>query len=305
MRVIDLKTFSEVPITSIGKISCCVGNFDGLHIGHKALIDETIMHKGNNKSAIWTFEVNPKLIMHKDEYLLLSTNEQKIKLLSQFGLDYAIFENYTSVYNLSKEDFVNKTLIKECNVIYGVCGYNFKFGYKAEGNSNDFAYLFNKMNIGTTIIPQVTMDGIPISSSTIRSLIEEGNIKIANKMLGHPYSLASYIIKGNEIGRTINFPTINQSIPKNQVIPKFGVYKSNVIIDGYKYSGITNVGTKPTIDEQNQQITIETHIFDFSKDVYSKFAIVELLDFLRPEKRFENLDELKKQIAIDIECAKN
>lgn len=304
MKVIDLKTFKETTLKDNEYIACCVGNFDGVHIGHKALIDATINNNLSLKSAVWTFDVHP-LLLKNNKYKILTNTEERLEIFANYGINYAILENYENVCNVSQNDFVKDILYKECKVRYAVCGYNFAFGYKGLGKPIDFCNLFKELNVETKIIDQVCYNNIPVSSTIIRSLIEDGEIEKANILLGHPYSIKAIVESGNKIGRTLSFPTINQRFESNKVLPRFGVYASEVVIDKKKYDAISNIGIKPTVNKAQTSPLSETHIFSYDGDLYNSIIKTRYLSFIRDEKVFKNLDSLKSEIENNIKVAKN
>ncbi|MBQ2324667.1 MAG: bifunctional riboflavin kinase/FAD synthetase [Clostridia bacterium] len=276
--------------------------FDGVHIGHKAVISSAREYAEEKKinTVIWTFENSPKSVFDKKK---LSDEDEKKRIFESLGTDVLItFPFDESVRKLECEEFVIKVLKRCLKAKKVFCGFNYTFGAGGKGDPEALKALCEKHGIETEIIPPVLLDGAPVSSSRIRSLIEEGDIENANRLLGRPYCLQGEVIDGKKLGRTIGFPTANTLIPENMTVPKDGVYLTKTIFNGNEYYGITDIGTKPTVGTHRRGA--ETYIFDFEENIYGRIIRTEFLKYLRGEKRFETLDELIAQITTDSEYAK-
>lgn len=312
IRIFDLRgSISE--INSIGsneRAKCflfptvlCIGNFDGVHLGHRALIDGTLdavralrVSNPDIVSGVWFFSPPSKAYFDlNNKHAFITTEEEKLKLFKRYGLDFAFVADFPHFRDMSPEDFIKNTLTYECRCKEIVCGYNFGFGKNGSGNVQTIKEQFSGK---AEIIDCTESDGIPISSTAIRKLIACGNFEKANAFLGHNYSLTAAVMSGRQIGRTIGFPTANIFFPYEKIIPDFGVYVTTVKIEGdsKEYCGVTNVGNNPTISEQTPTVC-ETHILGFDRDIYGKVITVEFLKKLRPERKFDSVDELKAQIA--------
>ena len=303
--LIDLKTGTETKLNNEQTLSCAVGNFDGVHIGHQKLLNEAKNLCGADKSAAWTFKLHPRICMGDSSAKRLTSVDQKLEQFALAGLDYAILEDFLSIRNLSPVDFVQKMLYQEYHVRHGVCGYNFRFGKNASGTETDFKQYFEELGASATIVdPVILYDGTVVSSSAIRKFIEEGNIKEANRFLGHPFSIKLPVTEGRKLGRKIGIPTINQVFPEYYAIPRHGVYVCSCKVEGKMHLGVSNVGIRPTIDPSTTVVNCETHIIDYSGWLYGKIVDVQFHDFLRPETRFSSIDELVSQIHKDIETAR-
>lgn len=299
MRIIDLKSGKETCVNSDEYIACCVGNFDGVHKGHKELIEKTVNNNLGLKTAVWTFESNSK-----GNIKILTPLSEKISFFKSYGLDYAILENFENVKSLNKETFIKDILYDKCNVRYGVCGFNFAFGKGASGNSDDFKNIFSELGVKTEIVMPVMVNSIPVSSSVIRECISKGDFSSANEYLGHKFYYKSIVVTGNRLGRKLGFPTANQYLDANICTPKFGVYKSETETDGKVYQSISYFGTKPTV-QNKEEIICETHIFDFSSDLYGQEIKVYPLEFIREELKFDSLEELKNEVMKNIREVKS
>ena len=276
----------------------CIGAFDGVHLGHQALIN---MAKSiSTKYQILTFDPVPKKyfdIMHR----LLSTKDMKIDILSRFNPESVIFLNFEDVKDLNPKDFCN-ILEKKLNTNSIVVGKDFKFGKNREGDVNFLIKYFGKSNVH--VLNDYVVNDSKISSTLIKSTINQGNLDLANQYLGYSYKLKGTVMHGNRMGHQIGFPTANISIDINLVVPKFGVYEVVVIKDDKTYKGVMNIGNKPTVSD-DINLSYEVHILDFDEDIYESVLEVELLSFIREEIKFDNIDQLKTQIALDIKSIKN
>jgi len=219
---------------------------------------------------------------------------------------FAICEEFSQLKKMSPAEFVDH--LAELNVAHIVCGQDFRFGNKREGDTDILLKECEKHGIALTVKEPVTteIDGktVQVSSTIIRKLISEGELEKANELLCRPFTLKGVVINGNKIGRTISVPTVNQSLPECRVAPKFGVYDSVFRIDGSSYPAVTNVGIRPTVNKNENNITCETHIIDENLDLYGMIAEVEFHRYNRPEEKFSTLDALKAQIARDIDHSK-
>lgn len=300
MTAIDLKTGKEIILPHGITLSCAVGNFDGVHIGHAALLEKAAEKTGAEASAVWTFRVHPRICGGDTGAYILTSTEQKLGYFAGAGLDYALLEDFYDVRGLSPEEFVSGLLYKKYNIRTAVCGYNFRFGKDASGGADEFVKYFGSLGANAFVIPAVkSPSGEIVSSSLIRRKIENGEIESANALLGHPYQLRLPVSGGEKIGRSIGIPTINQLFPQNFVVPKYGVYVCRCKLSGEDYIGVANVGVRPTVRE-GDKVNCETHILGYSGWLYGKTVSVDFYSFLRPEKKFGSLDELSDAIRADI-----
>ena len=301
MRFINLKTKLEERFVSQPTI-LCIGNFDGVHLGHRQLVDAVLEKYFILKKTYpdivcgaWFFDSN----FYKNTNEIYSLNE-KLDVFASLGLDYAIIADFEEMKCLSPVDFAHKILQEQCKCIHAVCGENFRFGSKAMGDSHS---LLELMNGNATIVPLLTKGDTVISSTYIRSLLSFGNIEQTNILLANNYSITEVVVYGKQLGRKLGLPTINQNITSKQLILKNGIYATVCTIDNKQYYGVTNVGTRPTVDN-NDQKNIETHIINFQDDCYGKKVKVEFIARLRDEIKFNNVDDLKHQIKQDIIATK-
>lgn len=303
MRFIDLKTRVEAAFIPFPTV-LCIGDFDGVHLGHRQLVASVLQQINRIKkeypnavSGAWFFDSNSSKAAQE-----IYTVEEKLNVFASLGLDYAIIADFDKMKSLSPESFVNDVLQTECKCVHAVCGENFRFGSKAAGDSNSLKEL---MNGNATVVPLMAVDGDKIISSTyIRELLAEGNIKKANSLLGKNYTVYETVIHGKALGRTLGIPTINQNVKGKQFILKNGIYSTLCTFDGVTYQGVTNVGVRPTVDDDGHK-NMETHIIGFNGDCYGKSVKVEFVHRVRNEMKFDSLEDLKAQIQRDITATIN
>lgn len=304
MTVIDLKNGNEIKITDDMTLSCALGNFDGVHRGHAALLKKAAEKGACTHSAVWTFRRHPRICEGDPGFSALTTSEQKLSLFAAAGIELAVLCDFPEVKNVSPEDFAFRILYKSCNVRRAVCGYNFRFGNGAEGTPAELKKAFQALGAEVSVVDAVkSADGTIISSSAIRRFLEEGEIEKANDFLGREFCISLPVSEGQRLGRTLGLPTVNQVFPPHLVIPRHGVYASKCTIDGKDYKAISNIGIRPTVISRAENINCETHIVGFSGDLYGKTVSVRLCRFLRNEKKFSSVDELKSAILADKERA--
>ena len=283
-----------------------LGCFDGVHIGHRAVIREavTIATQRGLWSAVWCFEAPPKNFFIKDSAPLITTPSEKISLISELGVDIAVCVPFdTNIGKLSPDEFFCEILLKKIKAVHIVCGSNYTFGKNGVGNADYLAELCKKHGIGFTSLGHICVDGVSVSASAIRDMIKKGDVTGASLLLGRPYSISGTVIDGNHLGRTLGFPTANLALRDGCVVPKNGVYLTKAYIDGVERFGITNVGKHPTVPSEN--ILAETYLFDFNDDIYGKEIKLEFVEFIRKEKTFDSLKSLTLQVESDIEKSKH
>ena len=300
MKLIELKTKSPKSFMA-SRFVLCLGNFDGVHLGHRQLIEETVklcqqLKKTDPDVACgaWLFDDNS----YKSVPQIFST-AQKLEAFEQLGLEYAFVADFDKMKGLSPEEFVNGVLKSDCHCIHAVCGENFRFGAKASANASQLVSL---MDGNATVVPLFKQNGEVISSTLIRSLLESGEIEKANPLLGYSFYICEPVLHGKALGRTIGIPTINQSLPCDPFALCGGIYATKTYINGEWYPSVTNVGVRPTV-ESTLCKNAETHVIGFSGDCYGTRIRVEFLSRLRDEVRFSSIDELKEQISKDINSA--
>lgn len=303
LTCVSLQTCKEMPVPA--KTILCLGNFDGVHLGHKALIRKALSVKqtlgGEIPAGAFCFRSlsSDLLLARPSEHL--TTGEERMELFQKAGLDFVILADFAEVRDLSPADFATEVLQKECRCTAAVCGFNYRFGKFAAGTAEDLCRL---LGAPVSVCPAVVMDGEPVSSTRIRAAVREGEVAKAARMLGYPYALSGVVKHGKALGRKLGFPTANQNFPPLAAIPRHGVYATDCILEGRRYRGVSNVGNHPTVDAPESAVNCETYLIGYEGDLYGKSLKVEFLQFLRPEKSFSGVEELKNQIAKDAETAK-
>ncbi len=276
------------------KTAVALGTFDGLHTAHRKVLS---LPQGFKKVAI-TFKMPPKMLVYGQSELLLSFDE-KCRLLKELGIDEIIALDFDKVKNETPEEFLS-FLKNEIGANYITCGFNYRFGKGGAGDTQMLEAFCKQNGIELRVSsPYLLPDGNALSSSYIRSLLKKGEIEKANGYLYKPFSFTAKVNKGDQRGRTIGFPTVNQKYPESLVKLRFGVYKTEVLVDDIKYSAITDIGHRPTYE--TDFIISETFIKNFSGDLYGKEITVIPVKFLRDEIKFNSLDDLKEQIKKDLE----
>lgn len=278
--------------TPEGELAAALGSFDGLHLGHRQVIGNTLSAPGL-RPAVITFQQNPSVSLQKKPVPLLTTNEQKLALLKEMGVEVVYLLPFDRIRDMEPEDFV-EALYRVCRVRALSCGFNFRFGKSGRGDAGLLKELCREKGIELSVTPPVSVAGETVSSTRIRACLEQGDVQQAGQLLGRPFGYDFEVTHGRQLGRTWGTPTINQPFPAGYVLPRFGVYASLVEVEGQKYYGVTNIGVKPTVG--SDCALSETWIPEFSGDLYGKKVPVELLDFIRPERKFDSLDQLKNEI---------
>ena len=278
-----------------------IGNFDGIHLGHQKVLNQARLKakKENLKFGVITFEPIPNMFFNKNiKYNRINSAEQKIYYLNKLKLDFLIIINFNESFsNISAEHFISKILVAKLKSKYIFVSQNFRFGKKRLGNTNTLK-IFEKKNLYKTIItiPYRKNKKI-ISSSLIRKKIYEGNVVEVKKLLGRPWIIKGEVVKGEQRGKKIGFPTCNIKWD-SYVLPKLGVYSVQVETKNFKKKGIANLGYRPTFN--GKTLLLEVNIFGIKVNLYKKILKVSFIKFIRPEKKFKNINELKKQIKKDI-----
>ena len=283
-----------------GGLAVALGTFDGFHIGHKMVIDKI---RASEKSAVLLFNEHPQKVLTKKSPGELITETTKKELLKSWGVE-PITIKFGEIMSLSYEEFFYEILLKKIGATALSCGFNYRFGAKALGNTENLKELCKKEGVELFVSEAVEFSGEPVSSTRIRNLIKQGDIESANAMLGRAFSYDFLVVHGDARGRTIDSPTINQFFTDDFIVPQYGVYASYSIIDGKKYPSVTNIGVRPTIEGYSKERS-ETNIVGFDGDLYDKNISVHLLKKIREEMKFSNLEELRTQIANDREVSKN
>lgn len=291
--------------SSEGDLALSLGFFDGLHKGHQSVINAAVAEKECGLTpAVLTFSESPQNLLSKDKVLRLMTGDCRRQLLEQMGVQVLYEIDFTSIMNLSADEFVEQILQNGLGAKKVFCGFNYHFGKNGSGNESTLKLLCSQRGIKAQSMPPVIYEGEAVSSTRIRNALQIGDVKLANKMLGRRFSFDFTVTHGNELGRKMETPTINQIIPDDFILPKFGVYATYATFDGVRHRAVTNIGVKPTVGSDKP--LAETWILE--KDIGSLYGCnpsIELVEFIRPERKFDSIPQLQEAIFKDGQRAKN
>ncbi len=286
------------------KTAVALGIFDGVHLGHRVILNKAKGYKSEDiKFAVFTFKTSSVEKKHGEPYEYIYTEAQKEYIFEKLSADYIYSPDIRFLMNMSGKEFCRDILKDKMNAEIVVCGRNFRFGKGAACGVEELRVFGEKYGFKVSVCDILQKDGENVCSGRIKKLLKNGEISKANQLLGEDYFVAGEVVTGNRIGRTINFPTVNQLFEERQIVPKMGAYATRCEIFGGIYGGITNIGVKPTV-ESNIRPLAETHILNFSGDIYGKNIKIDFVEFLRAEQKFPSVEHLKKQIESDLSRAK-
>jgi riboflavin kinase/FMN adenylyltransferase len=294
-------------IESLGEIKnpvVTIGTFDGVHLGHQKIIEQLNLEAAKNggESVLLTFDPHPRIVLFPENHnvKLIQTLGEKFQVLEKFDLKNVVLVPFTKGFSeLSAIDFVEQILIGNLKAKKVVIGYDHQFGRNREGNIQFLKSVSEKYGFEVIEISAKSIDEINISSTKIRDSLLRGDVETAKLFLSRPYEISGSVIRGNQLGRTLDFPTANVKVDSElKLIPANGVYAVQVKIDGKMHFGVMNIGTKPTVNSSNEK-SLEVHIFDFNKVIYGDIITVFMEKHIRNEQKFANLDELKRAISND------
>ena len=288
--------------------STCVtiGNFDGVHLGHQRLIQKAVDYaRANNlKSVVFTFSNHPVNYFKPNTVKSIITEKEKRDIVEKLGVDIFISIPFDiRMTEISAVEYIEKILIGRLNIKHIIIGHDFNFARNREGNGLLLKEVSKEYGFDVEIVEPILFNEKRVSSTDIRTFLSEGKVKEASELLGRNYYIEGEVIHGRQIGRTIGFRTANVSLEKNSAIPGIGIYSGYVYVQDKKYLGAISVGTNPTVN--GRSLSLEVHIIDFNKDIYGEVIKIEFVDKLRDEINFSSLEELKKQLVIDVEDVRN
>ena len=277
-----------------------LGFFDGVHKGHGALL-RTVAQAADRLGAMpcaFTFDRSPTAAITGQTIPLLSSVEDRVWLMRRYyGIEEVIVAPFDGMQKMDWQDFVSEYLQKELGCVHVVAGHDFHFGYMGKGNPQRLQEKCRELGMGCDIIQKVEQDGITISSTYIRTLIAQGEMERANQFWGHPHTLTNRVAHGKKIGTTtLGFPTVNLLIPQGVIVPAYGVYATRVWFDGQCRCAVTNVGVRPTVEDNDGHVTVEGFILDFDGDLYGHEIRMEFYKYLRPEQKFASMQALADEI---------
>ncbi len=277
-----------------------LGKFDGIHLGHQMLLSRMLEEKKKGRTTVvFTFGSNPFTVLSGGSQKVIYTAEEKAYYFSEFGVDVLLEYPFTKEFaSISPEEFVRDCMVEQLGVRSIYVGEDFHFGKGRSGNVGVLKELGEQYYFEVHDLQKKTLHGRVVSSTAIRDMLET-KFHAANEMLGNPYFVYSQVVHGMHLGNTIGFPTINQELSPNKLTPRTGVYAGRVTIGDKVYKAISNLGVKPTVTDSHH-VGLETHILDYSGDLYGEYVKTELLFYIRPEEKFNDVNELKRQIKDDI-----
>ena len=291
-----------------------IGTFDGVHIGHQKIISrlQEVAHQKGGETVILTFFPHPRMILHPDDLniKLISTMDEKAERLANLGIDHLIITPFTRDFsNLSPQEYIREILVKKIGTTQIIIGYDHRFGKDRSGGLKELQHYSSELGYQVEEIPEQDIDEVAISSTTIRNAILSGDIKTAENFLGYPFHLTGKVIKGDQIGRKIGFPTANLFIEESyKLIPSDGIYAVRVDFKNgegnlKRANGMAYIGHRPTINGMSRNI--EVNIFDFKEDIYGQSIRLNFLEYMRDDQKFNSLEELKEQLSLDEVKARN
>ncbi len=304
-----MKVFNSLDeINNVEPTVTALGNFDGIHKGHRELISLAVAEarKAGLMSAVFTFSTHPRNAFGRNAVKNIISAEEKAQIIADLGVDYLFNLPFADeIRTLSPSEFIDRLLIEKFNMKEGFCGFNYTFGYKAEGTPEMLKAEGAEKGFKIHVLEPYTVDGEVVSSTLIRKIIEKGEVELCRKYMDRNFAAGGVVIEGNRLGgTTLGFPTANINIDESMILPPNGVYITKTLWRGAWYPSITNVGNKPTIGEYAKNM--ETHILDteFNRDLYGEILRVEFLKKLRDEKKFDSLDALRDEIARNCDVAR-
>ena len=290
---------------SPGETAVSIGKFDGVHLGHRRLLEELLDQKEKGLLAtVFTFDPYPEIFFGFGSKQILTTLEEKEQIFEKMGIDILVEFPFNAISAATpSREFVTRFLCSHLRARFIAAGPDLSFGDHGRGNFDLLAQLAPEYGYTAKKIEKVIMDDQVISSTLVRRLISTGEVTTAARYLGEPYMIRGKIVHGKRLGRRIGIPTLNQVPPEDKLLPPFGVYYSDVLIGKEKYCGMTNIGVKPTVSDE-KRVTVETYLYDFEGEIYGETATVQLLTHRRPEMKFTSVEELKTTMEHDIQAGR-
>ncbi|MCT4646736.1 MAG: bifunctional riboflavin kinase/FAD synthetase [Carboxylicivirga sp.] len=297
----DLQKFEAIrPVITIGM-------FDGVHSGHRVLLKRLTdkAKEAGGESVVITFWPHPRMVLKQDEDKLrfLTSPEERTKLFGQLGIDHLVLIPFSlELSNLTAKEFIQQILIDKLNIHHLMVGYNHRFGKGRRHSFEEYQAFAREYNFTISLVEAVLTDGMQTSSTDIRNYLLNGNMKAANRILGYQYMVSGRVVGGQQLGRRIGYPTANIEVEEpHKLIPPDGVYAVKIRVEGKLYGGMLNIGYRPTVNHNVDHRSLEVHIFDFKRDIYSEEVEIEFIQRVRDEQKFSNVEELKAQLKKDEE----
>jgi riboflavin kinase/FMN adenylyltransferase len=304
-----LKTYSSIlSFASKKKTVVTIGTFDGVHVGHKKILEKITQAtiNGDYESLVLTFFPHPRIVLQTgSEMKQLNTIDEKTHLIEKAGINHLVIHPFDKIFaSLSAEEFVKKVLVERFNIQKIVIGHDHRFGKNRTADIHDLMAFGKQYNFEVEQISAEELNEVAVSSTKIRKALNEGNIELANSFLGYNYMINGTVVQGKQLGRTIGFPTANINVKEEyKLIPSSGVYLVECLIDNQCHYGMMNIGTNPTVEASNQSQKLEVNIFNFDQEIYGKAISISFLKRIRSEKKFDSIEALKAQISNDKETS--
>lgn len=297
MRIIEKTTAFELHSPS----AVAIGKFDGIHRGHQSLLRHVLEQKDRGLQAVvFTFDPSPAAFFSGIDLPELTTKEEKRRIFAGLGIDVLIEYPLDPLTAATEpERFIEEILVGQMRTAYIAAGTDLSFGKEGKGDAKLLADLAGRFCYQVEIIEKICLEGVEISSSYVREVVKRGDMETARRLIGDAYSVRGVVAHGKKLGRRLGMPTVNLLPEREKLLPPYGVYFSEVLFGEQVYKGITNIGCKPTVNNENQ-VGVETYLYDFAQDIYGKEITVRLFSFLRAERKFSSVEELKNQMASDI-----
>lgn len=302
LRTIELTYPHSLHIEELPETVSAIGFFDGIHQGHQKVITTAVREaeKKAMDSAVITFHPHPSVVLKKDtkQVQYITTLKEKQEVLQELGVDrlYIITFN-EQLSKLSPQEFIDHFIVG-LHIKHLVAGFDYSFGYKGKGNMNNISDYSNE-KFTWQKVDQVSLDEEKVSSTRIRQELKEGNVEKVHQLLNRPYQSTGMVIKGAQRGRELGYPTANIDVPNDSLLPRQGIYAVYAWVKNQRYEGMANIGTNPTFTEDRQDVSVEVYIFDYSNDLYGEELIIEWLDYVRPEEKFDTVEALIDRMKQD------
>lgn len=297
-----MEIFNSLDNITIERPVVTIGSFDGVHIGHRQVVENLKVEarQRGGKSVVFTFWPHPAVVLGTKQFRLLSTLDEKIELFKQTGVDYLIVVPFSKGFSqIEYRDFVRDTLVGKLHIDTLLLGYDNKIGHNGRGRFDEVGQLAADYGFNIKKMNAIAEGDSPVSSTKIRELLSQGEVSKAADLLGRQYSLAGKVVSGNHIGSKIGFPTANLQPDECKFVPGNGVYAVSVQVSDKQYFGMLNIGSRPTIDAANKERSIEVHLFNFAGNLYEQNLTVSFVEKVRNEQKFNSIEELKNQLQAD------
>lgn len=281
-----------------------IGKFDGVHVGHRRLLEEILVQKAHGRrTCVFTFDPPAGVFFGGEGEKVLTTRAEKRRIFEMLGVDILVeFPLNAKTAAITPVDFVKDILFNRMSASFVAAGTDLSFGARGAGDAALLQSMAATVGMEVCLIDKISVDGKVVSSTLVREAVEQGNLCLAEKLLGAPYLLSGEVCHGNHLGHSLGMPTLNVIWPGEKLAPPNGVYFSGAVVDGKYYRGISNIGCKPTVEEAKKQLTAETYLYDYGQEAYGREVEVFFYAFRRPERQFESLEALQAQLAEDKEA---